>query len=144
MAEKTYPCEWAHGTGTTYGFMVEARLTKGDKMVAEKVRQSTGHDLSIEWQRLAFAKVPGPLGVPGAIHPAGLADGLVPYGTAQALRWWLIAGAGAMAFGLETRLVRHKLEYSYKQTAEEAIDEFGSDGNFESGRQPHPKGGENG
>ena len=52
--------------------------------------------------------------------------GLLTYSAAQALRWWTHAAAHLdFKISLETRLVKHQIEYDFKVTALNAIEEIG-------------------
>jgi hypothetical protein len=79
--------------------------------------------LDQRWQRLRF--VTSHIGVPDGLsyNYAARACGLLGYSAAQALRWWFHAQADAETFGglgLETRIIKHHVEYSYKEIAESA------------------------
>lgn len=106
------------GNGTTHAYSVEARYMYttpkkfGDVLLDQR------------WRRLSF--VPSHIGVPdGPYHSYGMrACGLLGYSAAQALRWWFHAcadadvGVGSMC--LETRIIKHRVEYSHKEIAESA------------------------
>jgi hypothetical protein len=105
------------GSGTETGWSVEARLNYfTPKSVAGMV-------LDDRWQTVPFREAA--LGVPAHRRGSPLAlVHLYEYSAAQALRWWFIAAAAAEieAICLETRLVKHKVAYSYSATALEAVE----------------------
>lgn len=100
------------GSGTTYGYTVEARFSYHEPA------QIGGVLLDNRWREVKFTA--STIGVPrGPRWNAAQFEqgGLVGYAAAQALRWWLHADAEANSVGggvcLETRIVKHKLTYSY-------------------------------
>lgn len=105
------------GTGHFDGYSVEARYDYSSPV--------TIGDLTLDnrWRRVAFPKGhPGvPVG-PGYHAPFLNACGLMAYSSAQAMRWWLHASAEAYEGGgglcLETRIVKHRVRYSYGATRE--------------------------
>lgn len=111
----TFPKKGSNASGTQQGYMVEARLAYPEpKMVA-------GHLLDLRWKKLTFDPAKG--GVPiGRGWPEYC--GLMNYQAAQALRWWFIAEAERdyMSGCLETRLVKHRLVYSWSIEAIGASD----------------------
>src|SRR5690606_9220355 len=84
------------------------------------------------WKRVKFDTIPLPVGVPsGPPSLSGLRDklGLYSYQAAQALRWWFHANAAASwnDLCLETRLVKHRVKYSYECEAISAHAVIGGD-----------------
>lgn len=114
-----YPRADGSGSGTDCVWSVEARYNYHTaKAFGDLI-------LDNRWQRLYFKKHKE-IGVPqgGCLTPAIKLSGLLSYQAAQALRWWFIANCendsmfGVMgALCLETRLVKHEVEYSYKVRA---------------------------
>lgn len=112
--EDDYKTEKESGSGTTVGYSVEARCSCREP---KKVGDIILHD---KWQRIHFNK-----GFPGVPQPkVHLYEleraGLLGYQTAQALRWWFHAELEREILGglcIESRLVKHQVEYSYKSTA---------------------------
>lgn len=100
------------GSGTIGAWSVEARCSLDTHVTCN------GVILGSKWQRLHFPKEakgvpPGP-----AWHQPWLSlTGRYAYESAQALRWWWLAVAEAErclgSIGVETRLVREKITYSY-------------------------------
>jgi hypothetical protein len=114
------------GSGTDSGWSVEARYAYYEPKVIN------GMMLDDRWRTVHFNDT-SPIGVPRGprYHSPWLAHcGLYSYQSAQALRWWFIAQAEAELLGslcLETRLVKHKITYSYHHTAETAHEVIGGD-----------------
>jgi hypothetical protein len=81
------------------------------------------------WRTVDFQQ--SPIGVPGSVwlnrYTATL--GFLPYESAQALRWWVLAELrkGFQGICLETRLVRHEVQYNLKSKAISAHDNLGGD-----------------
>lgn len=105
-----YPKGTSARSGTDYGYSVEARLNYIEP------RELCGVFLDNKWKRvdLHIAKH----GIPtGYLEDVMFYNHkLVGYSAAQALRWYCHACAdsypsGEKGFCLETRLVRHKIEY---------------------------------
>lgn len=99
--------------GLQFGYTVEARLVQ--KLTPQIV---CGNALDGEWRTLHFQRGGG--GVPARHeldHGLGMFH-LYTYEAAQALRWWFLANADSLGRLIETRLVRHKVEYSAKCTEE--------------------------
>lgn len=110
-----YPKSGSSGNGRTVGYTVEARYT------------GIGHDHVViagttytdRWKRVYAEK--SPIGVPGhsRFEPWLAQSGLMNYAAAQAIRWWFhaIAEVDFNNLCLETKIVKHEVEYSYKETA---------------------------
>lgn len=112
--EEKYPSFGGRGSGTTTAYSVEARYNNPHP------REAAGRLFDNRWQMLHFDK--SPIGVPATTwrHPFVHEIGLLSYQAAQALRWWFLAQletsvAGCLCF--ETRIVEHKVEYSYATEA---------------------------
>ncbi len=104
------------GSGTDSGYTVEARYA------SHRPEMICGQMLDNRWSTLRFDKAP--IGVPSQTWPVSV-PGYLSFEAAQALRWWFIAQARADyrgMFCLETRLVRHKIKYSYEVAAEAYVD----------------------
>jgi len=124
--EEGYRKDKNRGSGADVGYTVEARHNYirpckiGNQMFDNR------------WQQVEFEG--GPHGVPTMTigHRALHLGFLLPYNAAQALRWWFVAAAEAGEIGgalcLETRLVKHKLKYSYEVEAIETVAESGKEG----------------
>ena len=109
------------GSGSDVGWSVEARFAyPTPKTIA-------GMTLDDRWQRVNFPQ--SHAGVPGSRRHHLQECGLLDYAAAQALRWWFIANAHATYddLCLETRLISHRVAYSYKHTAEAATDYIGGE-----------------
>lgn len=117
-----FPSKGSSGSGTEIAYSVQARLAY------HQPRQVCGHLLDLRWTTLYFEK--SPIGVP--VRAGSMARGhcgLLSYQAAQALRWWFLAQA-ELEFSclcLETRLVEHRVEYSYSATAARAGAIIGGD-----------------
>lgn len=114
-----FPKKKSSGSSSRDGYTVEARLAY--------VRPDNvgGMLLDTRWQQVHFAN--SPIGVPGDGDLVG--HGLLTYQQAQSLRWWFIAEAAKQnkQFCLETRLVKHRLTYSYEVTTVSAHALIGSE-----------------
>ena len=117
MEETGYPSPKGSEGGTKTGYTVEAR--QGGK----EPKQIAGQIFDNRWRKVIFEK--GEIGVPPA-NPLFakhlLHYDLLGYSAAQALRWWLHAVADGATYGmagimLETKLVKHKIEYESKCNA---------------------------
>ena len=101
-------------SGHEIAYSIEARYNN------PQPKQVCGILLSDKWVKLNF---PADLdGIPSLRHLKFSKDfGVFGYSQAQALRWKFHAivesKLGAESFGLETRLVKHKIEYNVKVTA---------------------------
>lgn len=103
-------------SGTQYGFSVEARYNYPEP------QECCGKIFDNRWSEIPT--VESKVGVPEPRNDFGLmATGLYTYEQAQALRWWFISIATFdHYFCWETRLVKHKVEYSYEATPIEYVD----------------------
>lgn len=100
-------------TANTFGYYVEARFPYRPVTFA-------GVALGDKWTRLHFhdgSAVGVPIGA-SFEEPILKMVGLLSYPAAQALRWWFHATANLEggAFGLETRIVKCAISYSYEVT----------------------------
>ena len=113
MKEKNSLCPTGNGTFDAYS--VEARYDYPEPI---KVGEQT---FTKEWKRVHFneAAVGVPIGPRSNIHVLSLV-GLTGYPAAQALRWWFHAsierGFGGLC--MDTRIVKHKVSYSYQAERE--------------------------
>jgi hypothetical protein len=109
-----WPQKGGSGSGTNVGYTVEARLAY---MVPQTV---VGMVLDTRWQRINF-----PQGVPGVREKTGSPYDVATYwlhtwAAAQALRWWFHSEAdlhGPGSYCLETRIVEHRVNYTYSVEA---------------------------
>lgn len=119
------PKECPSGSGTIHGYSVEARYASHSPLVLGDLI------LDERWRHVSFPK--GHPGVPigPSYHASFLSRcGLMSYPAAQALRWWLHAEGDASSIGclcLETRIVKHKVRYSYGVTRESVHCTVGGD-----------------
>ena len=116
-----HPCV-STGSGETEGYIVEMRVSR----IPAKPYRIAGQDVWTEWTQLDPYKVEKGLGVPngcGSKSQALAMSGLMDYPTAEAIRWWAVAEAKAQYFDLETRLVRHKLSWSWRSEPVDAVKE---------------------
>lgn len=120
-AKPEFPHDRASGSGHADGYSVEARL-----MFNGASEVIAGVPLGPTWAPLHFPE--SPIGVPkGNVGWGHLPHtDLLPYESAQALRWWFLANANVSRPGgslcVETRLIKHRCEYSFKEIAEEPVD----------------------
>lgn len=114
MLESDYQKEKGSGDSVESAYTVEARSPMRAQAVGSLVLGETWHEIDLH-------KVQAGLGVP---NPDRLTiHGLLDYATAQGVRWWFIADLKQkLIYGVETRLVRHKLTTSYKIEAIEDVD----------------------
>lgn len=113
--ENEYPKKGQSQSGTNHAYSVQARYDYPEPKVFGDII------LHKEWKTIYFPKSRD-VGVPtgNALDWAGNQMGLMSYQAAQALRWWFHANAEAEILGslcLETRIVKHKVEYSIKEEA---------------------------
>lgn len=107
-----FPQKGASGSGTEHWYTVQGRY------MFNEPKQFGNQLFDQRWKEIHFDRVQPPLGVPsGPPDLGGVRDrhGLYSYEAAQALRWWFHANAAA-SWGnlcLETRLVRHVVEYEF-------------------------------
>lgn len=111
--ESEYPKDGQSHSGTTNGYSVQARYNYPEP------KQFGDIILHREWKTIYFPKS-NTIGVPtgNSLDWAANQLGLLSYPAAQALRWWFHANAEAEILGslcLETRIVKHKVEYSIKE-----------------------------
>jgi hypothetical protein len=132
-----YKADKGTGSGTSTGYSVEARSTRGPAVVNDQI-------FGPNWTTVLFHERNDGQGVPspGGYDSSGqlLNHGLLSYASAQAIRWWFHANAedgqdkgirigntkigfNTSLSGVETRLVRHEIKYSYTITAVSAHDE---------------------
>lgn len=114
-----FPKKGGHGSGTEDCYTVQAR-----SMYTEP--QPFGKQIFDQrWKHVQFDQVQFPLpGVPAGHSMISDRLGLYSYPAAQALRWWFHANAHAGFSGicLETRIVKHKVTYTYAEEALSAHD----------------------
>lgn len=123
VAPDDFPKKGTSGNGGMKAYSVEARLAYPTP------RQVAGMLLDTRWQKVHFHNST-PFGVPiGRSYndPWLKATGLMGYQAAQSLRWWFLAVAEAeLSCGcVETRLIEHKIEYSYSETSLKAVASVG-------------------
>ena len=112
--EPDYKTKRGNGSGTTYGYTVEARYNYPNPIkVGEYI-------LDNRWREIDFHESQN--GVPkyGKYDTQLQRHGLLGYEAAQALRWWLHAHAEAehgMILCLESRIVTIKITYSHELEA---------------------------
>lgn len=121
-----FPRKRTSGNGGVIAYSVEARYAYPDAKVF------AGNLLDARWRTVQFEKAMPPVGVPvGRSYnsPWLQQTGLFEYQAAQALRWWFLAIAEAeFSCGcIETRLIEHKIEYSYASTANKPVALVGGD-----------------
>lgn len=113
-APDTFPSKGTNGSGTDSAFSVQARMAYWEP------KEICGHLLDTRWRTIHFQQ--SPIGVPTQARycPWGASlQGLMTYQAAEALRWWFMAQA-AHSFDhlcLETRIVKHKVTYSFSEEA---------------------------
>lgn len=124
MSEKLEPIVTSDSTGHMLGWSVEAR--KSGLPIAYGTQIFDG-----EWRQVQFVR--GEHGIPIADSPYNepmLAHAhLRCYQSAQALRWWLSAIMGH--YSIETRLVRHEIDYVVKITRTSEHNEVTMDNVFQ-------------
>lgn len=119
-AKPEFPNERGAGQGSGVGYTVEARYNSDDARVI------CGMPLTRKWQHVSTTRAPS--GVPTEQVCLGMTpffEGVLNYPAAQALRWWFIAAAAVEHNDLllETRLVEHRCEYTWKDTTIRAVNE---------------------
>lgn len=124
--EQSYPYDTESCSGTQDGWSVEARN------VYPQPKTICGQTFDNRWRTVRFDK--SPIGVPSGLESCldryAALLGYYPYESAQALRWWFIAELNRDSFGglcVETRLVRHTVEYRLASKAISAHDNLGGD-----------------
>jgi hypothetical protein len=123
--EDSFPEKRGNGSGTAISYSVQARLAYFEP------RMVCGQMLDTRWTTVNFEM--GRVGVPADKfeslpgHNTAVANGLVSYQAAQALRWWFLANADKeFSCGcIETRLIKHTVRYEYSITADSAHDYIG-------------------
>lgn len=121
-----FPKKGQSGSGTEEAYSVQARF------MYNSPQQFGKQIFDQRWTTVQFDQVTPPFGVPhGAPTVLGVRDtcGLYGYQAAQALRWWFHANAAAawQDTCLETRLVKHKLQYEFSSEAVSAHAIIGGD-----------------
>jgi hypothetical protein len=123
--ESEYRKNRGSGSGTDYGYVVEARNTCADPV------QIGGEIFDNKWRSVNTVQVGDGVGVPAPRYNKRLAEhGLLGYAAAQAIRWWFHASAESVGFGyvcLETRIIKCKLTYSHEVEAMSAHEIIGGE-----------------
>ena len=111
-----FPRSGGSASGTETAYTVEARHAYYQPEVI------AGHLLDLRWSRIECAPAHGGVPIKEGLFPFHSTLGLLSYQAAQALRWWFIAAAAKdyKHLCIETRLVEHKITYSYSEVAERA------------------------
>lgn len=128
--EDDYKTDRGTGSGTEIGYSVQARSTSGSTLIR-------GQIFGPAWTTVEFSTRDDNNGVPspGGFDLSGQLSnhGLLSYASAQAIRWWFHAesedsqhklsiakdirqigwGLDTSSIGIETRLVKHEVKYSY-------------------------------
>lgn len=123
-----FPKKDLSSNGTSFGYAIEVRKLPGlPPMVL-----SNGFVVASEWVRLPLEKSVCGEGIVSRSHgEISLArHGLLTYEAAQALRFAFYAAHGFC--GVESRLVRHKINYTLEIIAEKGFEYMGGEG------QPSP------
>ena len=116
--EPDYQTKRGSGSGEETAYCVEARFQFPEPQLI------CGQLFDNRWRRVSFQK--DAAGVPSNdsyFAPRVALTGLYSYQSAQALRWWFHAQAAAenySAFCVQSRLVEHKIKYTYETTATSA------------------------
>jgi hypothetical protein len=99
-----------------FGYSVEARYNYPEP------KECCGKIFDNRWAEIPI--VESKVGVPEPRQDVGLmATRLYTYAQAQALRWWFVSIASLDGgFCWETRLVKHKIEYSYSALPVEYVE----------------------
>lgn len=121
-----FPHKGPSRSGTNFGYRVEARNSS-----LLPPRQVGGQIFDAKWREVIFHK--SKVGVPQTAeheHELLMSD-LLSYPASQALRWWFhaLASQELMDTCIETRLVKYKVEYTVKITAEGAYAVVSSEDN---------------
>ena len=129
------PVSRSNGSGTTFGYVVEARYMYREPAIIN------GAVCDKEWREVRFDK--GTVGVPARRYSHHTQEhGLFDFAQAEALRWWFLAAAEAsVVMGmicLETRLVQYQVEYTHKVMAVAIIDAQDSRGDTPADMLPAP------
>lgn len=125
-AERKYPSFVGSQSGETRAYTVEARYNN--------LHPIQVHDQIFDnrWKQLHFKE--GVNGVPSGdpLHPFFREMRVLTWAQAQALRWWFVAELERQALGslcFETRIVQHKIVYSYRGEALTHFDHIGGETN---------------
>lgn len=114
--------EYGSGSGTDVLYVVEARSAVAAVTPVMYVR---GFPLTSEWRRLRFATAPSDaraatLALENWLNPMSKNLGLMQFATAMSLAHWLLSCPedgdklpGYPAIGVEVRLVKVEMNYSY-------------------------------
>lgn len=110
----SFPCKGSSGNGSENAYSVQAR------MAYHEPKEICGQLLDTRWRTIYFQQ--SPIGVPTQSRHCpwqGSLPGMMTYQAAEALRWWFLANAAHTYdhFCVETRLVKHKITYSYEEVA---------------------------
>ena len=114
--EPDYQTKRGSGSGVDTVYGVEARYAYPEPRII------CGQVFDNRWRQVYFKEAAGGVPINNSQQcPRAALDGLYNYEAAQALRWWFHAQAAADTFGssicLETRLVEHKIKYTYETVA---------------------------
>ncbi len=110
-----WPKAGSSASGTDRSYSVQAR------MAYYEPRTVSGMMLDTRWKTVCFK--PGEVGVPIHRWHSWPDHGLYNYQAAEALRWWFVAQARVEnnEICLETRLVEHEVDYSWKESSVKAV-----------------------
>ena len=105
--EQEFPKRARSRGGNTHGYSIEARTTYPEP------QEICGMLLGKDWQQISLCNSPNGVPAHRSYDFAVSALGYLGYEAAQALRWSFLAQAAASGgdYCLETRLVKHKIEY---------------------------------
>lgn len=122
--ERPFPYSHNSCSGQDEGWSVEARY------IFPEAKEFGKQIFDSRWRQVDFFQ--SPIGVPSTtmLHRHASSMGLLPYQSAQALRWWFLAELERECMGslcMETRLVRHTVKYSLSCEAVSAHDNLGGD-----------------
>lgn len=112
------------GSGTNFGYSVEARVNYAEP------KNICGMIFDNRWRQVPWSESPGMNGVPRPAFrgPELTLPLLLSRAEAEALRWLTICAADASdicgSLCLETRIVQHRVEYSYSATPVAYLDAF--------------------
>lgn len=102
-----FPKKRSSGSGGEYVYSVQARSPHRPIHVGDQV-------FDAEWREVKFNDDPPfGVGVSARLTPGRTLSYLYDYAQAQALRWWFVADTERLHFSLETRLVKHHVNWSY-------------------------------
>ncbi len=100
------------GSGTVHGYRVEGRTKDLPCMANAPIKISSGQTLFSEWQEIDFT-IGNPAGVPlvgDSMFPVGQSERLMPYESATALAWTVLAQNPHRV--IEMRIVRYTIKYT--------------------------------